>query len=98
MKKLIILGAVVFASMTFAKTSTEDIKNPVKTETVSQVKATAQEKSNSARPGQLWTVTIGTPCGPVNVTFSTSYADGSAGFIDDLAYSVNYAYNNCGPH
>jgi hypothetical protein len=96
MRKLFLLGA--FALSTFAFANKSDVKSEVsvKKETSVKVKEMIQEQKLAFLKA-WWGVTIGTTCGPVNVYFTSNYADGTPEFIADLAYSVNYAYDHCQP-
>ena len=85
MKKVLLLAAF---SLSFLATA----KN---TQVKSQNIETSGRNVNLQRKA-LWNVPIMTPCGPVNVYFWSNYADGTAEFITDLAYSVNYVYDHCG--
>lgn len=104
MKKLFISGALAIASFSFANTKETTIDVPVVTSEIlvpscnTEVKEMTKEQKQAliAFLKQWWGVTIGTPCGQVNVNFTSVYEIGTQEFIHDLAYAVNYSYDHCG--
>ncbi|WP_326982028.1 hypothetical protein VUJ46_17720 [Chryseobacterium sp. MYb264] len=87
MKKLLIIGTLILSAVSFAKTAE---KASVKEEKVSE--------SKLFRPGGLYGVTFGLPCGgTVTVHYITNFVENTAGFNQDLAWIVNNAVEeNCG--
>lgn len=90
MKRILILGAVVFSSFTFAINSLNS--------------TTIKEKENENKENllaflfkaRIWTVTFQTSCGATtNVAFESNYEDGTPEFIQDLADAVNWADSIC---
>jgi hypothetical protein len=90
------LGAIALSSLTFASTSEVKSEIEVKTEISDHIQeSTIEQKLAFFKAWYM--VPIQTPCGPVNVYFASNHADGTAEFIGDLAYAVNYSYDHCMP-
>jgi hypothetical protein len=99
MKKLLFAAALAVSSLTFANTTTgnKEIKEEVKHEQKSTNKElTKEQKEKLAMFFRWWSVSYGNACGTTNtVYFQSDNPDGSAGFIDELAYAVNSSYYTC---
>lgn len=104
MKKVTIVCALMFASFSFANENVT-IKNDVSTSirittsSIYEVKLRNGEiikvnvTSETTSRGR-WRVEFVNACGEfINVGFSSDYADGSPGFINDLANVVNSNYD-----
>jgi hypothetical protein len=92
MKKMFFAAALAITSFAFANTS--DVKNVKLEESKTTTSSTKEEsKTNFAKfLADTWSVTFTNSCGgTTSATFTSEYADGSAGFIKDLAHVVNTA-------
>lgn len=90
MKKLFFLGAFALSAFAFANTS--DVKPEIQKEEASvAVKQSASSDQKMLLLRARYVVEFDLPCGGGHMTveFGSNYPDGSAGFINDLAYAVN---------
>ncbi|KMQ67179.1 hypothetical protein ACM39_15515 [Chryseobacterium sp. FH2] len=95
MKKLFFIGALAFSAFTFA--NKKELKTEVRQEKISVMKELTKEQKNVlALLIQWWSVSYTNACGGTNtVFFQSNNADGSAGFIRELAFAVNSTYGDC---
>ncbi|QBA20043.1 hypothetical protein EU348_02245 [Chryseobacterium indologenes] len=96
MKKLFFVGALALSTFTFANIK-EEAKHDIKQEKTTAVKKlTPKQKAALALFFSWWSVSYTNACGTTNtVFFQSDNPDGSAGFIDELAYAVNSTYGDC---
>lgn len=94
MKKLLIFGAIVSSSLSFANNS---LNNKIVEEKVTKEDEAKKETLlKFLLRDRIWTVTFQTSCGTTtNVAFESSYEDGTPEFIEDLADAVNWADSIC---
>lgn len=89
MKKMFIVAALAITSVAFANTS------DVKSEQSETVKSSSKEETNANSLKFLpstWSVVFQNSCGGTSsAVFTSEHADGSPGFIKDLAHVVNLA-------
>ena len=99
MKKLFFTGALLLSCLTFANTK-EEVKvktSEEKTTQVTEVKELTKEQKQSLTAFfAWWSVSYQNACGGTNtVFFQSDNADGSPGFIRELAFAVNSSYGDC---
>ncbi|MBS1571714.1 MAG: hypothetical protein JST62_04875 [Bacteroidetes bacterium] len=96
MKKLLIFGAFSLSSLIFAKDKMQSEKNH--NVTLEQKSVTIEKNDKlMAILLQMWSVSFTSSCGGnVTAVFESNAPNGSAEFINDLAYAVNYSeLNHC---
>jgi|GEM_PF-1351097 len=92
MKKIFFVAAMAVTSFAFANTSdVKDVKLEASKTTTSSTKE--KTKTNFAKfLADTWSVSFTNSCGGTSsATFTSEYADGTPGFIKDLAHVVNTA-------
>ncbi|WP_428071485.1 hypothetical protein [Chryseobacterium gambrini] len=100
MKKLLLAGALVYSTLSFATTK-EDVKAGAKKETETSKKTdvtelTKEQKETLALIIKWWGVSFTNSCGEeVTAYFQSDNPDGSPAFIRELAYAVNTFYEDC---
>lgn len=94
MKKLLIFGAILSCSLSFASNS---LNKKVVEENMSKENETKMETLLQVLlRNRIWSVTFQTSCGTTtNVAFESNYEDGTPEFIQDLADAVNWADSIC---
>ncbi len=97
MKKLFFTGALLLSCLTFANTKEEVKTSEEKTSQVTEVKKLTKEQKQALTAFfAWWSVSYQNACGGTNtVFFQSDNADGSPGFIRELAFAVNSSYGDC---